>query len=224
MFKYVDFGQTSLHMSKTECAVCFEETTDKLLCGHTICGKCSAKWLADHCTCPICRKNIKQVEYAQESQDTHALSTSAISTSLSTSTFASTLSAIFTPRFDVWLANTIINETVSLESSRFHSFLQSVYINTKFYTFQITDFGIKVVGHTSNKFWFLMHHWRYRNTLKIGDIITHVNGFRWNRAVNHVNFGLFCSCDATIRCHILDRYIFSDLPDFAPPPSEMTMH
>ena len=43
-----------------ECAVCLEETLDRVKpCGHAVCKSCATKWIArDKCTCPLCRQPI----------------------------------------------------------------------------------------------------------------------------------------------------------------------
>tara|TARA_B110000858_G_scaffold5249_1_gene5964 strand:+ start:2513 stop:3703 length:1191 start_codon:yes stop_codon:yes gene_type:complete len=50
-----------------ECAVCYDELTDKTTvatpCGHLFCTKCFFKWLRESTTCPMCRKNY--VEYTE---------------------------------------------------------------------------------------------------------------------------------------------------------------
>ena len=45
-------------MKVVECAVCFEETMDRVKpCGHAMCKGCATKWISrNKCTCPLCRQ------------------------------------------------------------------------------------------------------------------------------------------------------------------------
>lgn len=45
-------------MNAEECAVCLEETLDRVKpCGHAVCKTCVNKWIVrNKCTCPLCRQ------------------------------------------------------------------------------------------------------------------------------------------------------------------------
>ena len=46
-------------MSQDECPVCFESTHGHTLvpCGHGVCRTCAQRWLQEHDSCPLCRRD-----------------------------------------------------------------------------------------------------------------------------------------------------------------------
>lgn len=50
---------------KTECCICYENSTDKTLCNHPVCKDCIKKSLKNYknFTCPLCRKEYTLKKY-----------------------------------------------------------------------------------------------------------------------------------------------------------------
>lgn len=56
--------------TKCECHICLEPTTKprKLLCNHVYCDDCITTWLSKNKTCPVCRKDLEELETLKEAE------------------------------------------------------------------------------------------------------------------------------------------------------------
>ena len=189
---------------KDECVICYEDTFRKNKCGHTLCGECFQNCLNRYniFKCPICR--IILVDNATYDENVNENITNENATSAENDTDdANTVNTERVPRmiqhFDSWLVDRIIADTDNLFNMRMY--LKPIRGLPFLFNFETCNHGIRIV---SVKHRWIVRSLAFSNTLKKGDVITHVN----NESALTVNLNVFRNSKISKLCHILDRELF----------------
>lgn len=186
---------------KYECVICYEETFEKNVCGHTICDDCFQECLKrwNPFKCPICRIILAENAIDENAVDENAINENAINENATTNLVNVNRNPTVIQHFDSWLVEQIISDTDNSLNMRIY--LKPIRGFPFLFNFETCNYGIKVV---SVKYPWIAKFLRFRNTWKPGDVIIYVN----NESALTTNFGMFRYSRDLSLCHVLDRELF----------------
>lgn len=179
----------SLELEDLQCTVCYEITTDILPCLHSLCHECFDLWILSHNTCPICRSFISQKQKEKLQQIPNSRISAMNESNLRTSHR--------NEPFSVVVASQISTHTYP-QIDGFNFFMRFRLRNPSQYRCQRTRYGYKVIYSPTNR-------WFQCETLKIGDIITHID---YQNLLTHPEL---LNQTGIVLCHILERNFFASI-------------